>query len=107
VGKALTFSLHELLLMLLYLEWPLLVDETVTIDMYVRRREIEKQLANALYYAITIESECCTVDLTALQARAIWVALYNSSAGARSVRPHPCVRALETGIYHKLRSVVE
>lgn len=106
MAKMLTFSVRELLLILLYLEWPFLIEDDVTVGMYTFRREIEKQLASALYYALTADPEYCKVHLTPTQAKEILAAIHNASGGASYLRSDPCIRALETEIYRKMRSVV-
>ena len=109
MAKMLTFSVHELLLMLLYLEWPDLLHETILFETFVFRREIEKQLVSALYYALTANTGCFQIYLTLEQAKEILKAIYFVSEGGtwlNYMRSDPHIRVLETAIYRKLRSIV-
>jgi hypothetical protein len=108
--KTVILSVHELLLMLLYLEWPNLHQETVLMKDAVVRVAIMRELSRVLYYALAADTGWSQAYLASYEAQEIMNRIKHSAEKGAPVwlnhlRSSGLVRDLEATIYRKLRSI--
>jgi hypothetical protein len=108
--NAFIFLVHELLLMLLYLEWPNLRQETVVIENHVVRNAIGRELSRVLYCARAADTRSSQAYLTPYEAREIMNRIEHSASKYAPVwlgylRSYRQVRDLEAMIHRKLGAI--